>query len=312
LRRDLDRHSGRAGAPSAGQGAVFLVVAVLAWGLTWPINKAVLEAMSPYWMAAFRSAIAAAALACFFLPRGRLVVPSKADMPVLVSITLLHMVGFSVLAAIGLQLVPVGRSVVLAYTTPLWVMPGAALFLGERFTFRRVLGLALGLAGLGVLFNPFAFDWHDRASLLGHGALLAAAFCWAASILHIRGHAWRSTPLQLLPWETFLATAILFGIALVSGPWPEVEWNAKLLALLAATSVLGSTIPYWAVAMAGRGLPAGTVSLGLLGAPVVGVVAAMAALGEIPDPSVWIALAFVIGGVAFGTTGKSGIQNIRP
>jgi hypothetical protein len=32
-------------------------------------------------------------------------------MPMVVSIALLHMVGFSVLAAIGLSLVPVGRSV---------------------------------------------------------------------------------------------------------------------------------------------------------------------------------------------------------
>ena len=229
--------------------------------------------------------------------------PPRSDMPVLVSITLLHMVGFSVLAAIGLQLVPVGRSVVLAYTTPLWVMPGAALILGERLTFRRVAGVALGMAGLAALLNPFAFDWSDRASVLGHGALLVAALCWAASILHIRGHKWRSTPFQLLPWETFLATAILFAIALVLEPWTAVEWTASLLLLLLATAIFGSTVPYWAIAMAGRSLPAGTVSLGLLGAPVVGVVAAVAVLGESPELSVWFALALVIGGVAIGATG---------
>jgi drug/metabolite transporter (DMT)-like permease len=285
-------------------------LAIVGWGLTWPINKAVLESISPYWMAAFRSALAALILLCYFVPSRRLNVPARSDMPVLVSITLLHMVGFSVLAAIGLQLVPVGRSVVLAYTTPLWVMPGAALFLGERLTARRVAGVALGLAGLGVLFNPFAFDWNDHGSVLGHGALVVAAFLWAASILHIRGHAWTSTPFQLLPWETFLATAILFAIARLSGPLPEVDWNARLFLLLLATALLGSTIPYWAIAMAGRWLPAGTVSLGLLGAPVVGVVAAMVTLGEIPDGSVWIALALVIAGVAFGTTGKTQIRNI--
>src|SRR4051794_1938541 len=115
------------------------------WGVTWPVNKVILETMSPYWLAAVRSAIAAAALLAIALPRGRLALPPRADMPVLLSITLLHMVGFSLLASIGLQLVPVGRSVVLAYTTPLWVMPGAALLLGERLTPRRVVGVALGL-----------------------------------------------------------------------------------------------------------------------------------------------------------------------
>ena len=286
------------------QGAVFLLVAVTSWGVSWPINKLVLESMGPLWMAALRSVIAAAVLVAAAAPRGQLVPPPRADLPVLVSIALLHMVGFAVLAAIGLQLVPVGRSVVLAYTTPLWVMPVAALFLGERLTLRRSAGLALGMAGLAMLFNPFAFDWGDRNSVLGHGALMLAALCWAVSILHIRRHQWRSTPFRLLPWETFLATVILIVMALALEPWPTVQWDARLLLLLAATAVLSSTLPYWAVAMAGRTLPAGTGSLGLLGAPVIGILAAVAALGESPGLAVCVALALVIGGVAFGTTGK--------
>ena len=123
---------------SASKGAALLLLVVFGWGLTWPINKALLESLSPFWLAALRSAVAAISLLLVTLPRGRLVIPPRSDLPVLLSITLLHMVGFAVLANIGLQLVPVGRSVVLAYTTPLWVMPGAAIFLGERLTARRM------------------------------------------------------------------------------------------------------------------------------------------------------------------------------
>ncbi|MFM9886796.1 MAG: DMT family transporter [Burkholderiales bacterium] len=288
-------------APSVSQGIAFLLVAVLGWGLVWPINKVVLESMSPYWFAAIRSAIGAAALLVISMPGGRLVLPLRSDMPVLLSITLLHMVGFALLASIGLQLVPVGRSVVLAYTTPLWVMPAAALFLGERLTLRRAIGVALGLLGLAVLFNPFAFDWNERTSVIGHATLLLAAFCWAASIVHIRGHTWHSTPFQLVPWEALLATVILFLIAPLAEPWAAVDWNAKLIVLLIASSILGVAIPYWAIAMAGRRLSAITVSQGLLGAPIVGIAVATIALGEVPDLSVWIALVLVIGGVALGT-----------
>ena len=286
---------------SASKGAALLLLVVFGWGLTWPINKALLESLSPFWLAALRSAVAAISLLLVTLPRGRLVIPPRSDLPVLLSITLLHMVGFAVLANIGLQLVPVGRSVVLAYTTPLWVMPGAAIFLGERLTARRMMGVALGLLGLGVLFNPFAFDWSDRNSMLGHAALLVAALLWAASILHIRGHKWKSTPFQLLPWETFLATAILFAVALILEPRLVVEWNARLILLLFATSTLGVVIPYWAIASAGRHLSAGTVSLGVLGAPIVSILAAAIALGEVPEVSVWVAIVCVLGGVAIGT-----------
>ena len=267
-------------APSVNQGVACLAVAVIGWGLTWPINKVVLEGISPFWMAAVRSAIAALGLLVIARLGGRLAVPPRADLPVLVSITLLHMVGFSLLAAIGLQFVPVGRSVVLAYTTPLWVTPGAALFLGERLSARRVAGVGLGLLGLGVLFNPFAFDWTDRSSIFGHAALLLAAFLWAGSILHVRGHRWQSTPFQLAPWEMLLAHVVLTAIALGSGVPFAVDWDARLVALLCASALCGTAIPHWAIAMAGRGLPAVTVSLGLLTAPILGIILAALALGE--------------------------------
>ena len=49
----------------------------------------------------------------------------------ILSVGLLHMGAFAALVSLGLQHVPAGRSVVLAYTTPLWVIPAARLFLGE-------------------------------------------------------------------------------------------------------------------------------------------------------------------------------------
>ena len=282
-------------------GAAFLLLTVLGWGLGWPLNKVILESMSPYWFAALRSGLAALFLVLWMLPRRQLVLPPRSDLPVVFGIALLHMVGFAVFAAIGLAMVQVGRSMVLAYTSPLWVIPGAALFLGERFTARRMIGMLLGLAGLAVLFNPMAFDWGDRNAVLGHASLLAAALCWSMSILHIRAHKWASTPFQLVPWETFVATAVLIGIALVSGTWVAIAWTPKLALLLFLTSTFGTVLPYWAVASAGRSMPASSVSLGLLATPIVGIVAATLALGEALDAVVWVAMALVTGGVLIGT-----------
>src|SRR5262245_61127742 len=183
---------------------LFLITVVLAWGVTWPVNKVLLESLPPLWVMALRSAIATVALFAIAVARGRLALPPREDLPVLLSITVLHIVGFGLLAAWGLQLVPTGRSVVLAYTTPLWVIPGAGLFLHERLSARRLGGVAVGLLGLAVLFNPLTFDWTDRGAILGNGAILLAAFLWAGSILHIRGHDWRSTPFDLVPWEMLL------------------------------------------------------------------------------------------------------------
>lgn len=275
---------------------------VVAWGLTWPVNKVILESLSPLWMAALRSAIATVALFLIAILRGRLVVPLRHDVPVLLSITLLHMVGFVVLANIGLQLVPTGRSVVLAYTTPLWVTPGAWLLLGERLSARRLAGVLAGVAGLVILFNPLAFDWTDRDAVLGNAAIVGAAVLWAGSILHIRAHRWHATPFELVPWETLLATAILVPVALLSESRPGVVWDVRLVLLMLYSAVPGTALAYWAIAMASRDLPAVTTSLGLLGTPVISLVVATVWLGEAVTPSLVVAVLLILGGVALGST----------
>lgn len=281
---------------------LFLVTVVLAWGLTWPVNKALLRYLPPLWAVALRTAIAALALVVVAWLRGRFVPPPRGDVPVLLSITLLHMVGFTVLSTWGLALVPAGRSVVLAYTTPLWVIPGAWLFLGERLTRRRAVGVGIGLLGLLVLFNPSALDWSDRGVVLGHLAIVAAAMLWAGSILHIRGHPWRSTPFELLPWETLLATGILTVLAMAFSTFPVVEWTPTVVLLVLYASLPGSALAYWAVAMASRKLPAVTTSLGLLATPVVSVIAAWVFLGEPLTATLIVAVVLILGGVALGTT----------
>ena len=286
-------------------GLAALLTVIVCWGLTWPVNKVLLEDLSPAWMMALRSAIATVGLFAITLARGRLVVPPRADLPVVLSITLLHMVGFGVLAAWGLRLVPTGRSVVLAYTTPLWVVPGAWLFLGERLTARRIIGVSVGLIGLITLFNPTAFDWTSRNAILGNGAILIAALLWAASILHIRGHRWRATPLDLVPWEMLLATAIVTPLAYALDGAPAPTWSGRLVALLLYAGIPGTAVAYWATALASRNLPAVTTALGLLATPVLSVVVATLWLGEPLTVALVVAIVLILGGVAIGARSET-------
>jgi drug/metabolite transporter (DMT)-like permease len=129
-------------------------------------------------------------------------------------------------------------------------------------------GKALGLAGLGVMFNPSSFDWHDRNALLGNGCLLLAALSWAANILYVKAHKWISTPFQLTFWQTLLAGIISSIIAFGVEGVPHIEWTPLLLGALAFASVFGTALAYWAMAVANRSLPVVTTSLVLLATPV--------------------------------------------
>src|SRR5882757_10241930 len=280
---------------------LLFAVVVLAWGFNWPVTKLIVHSISPLWTATFRSLIAAVVLLGLLWGQGNLIVPRRGDLPVVFGIALPHMVAFSTLVAIGLQFVPAGRAIVLGYTTPLWVVPAARLFLGEPITRRHLAGGALALAGLAIMFNPASFDWSDGRALLGNGLLLLAAMCWAVSIVYVRAHRWISTPFQLGFWQALLATLVVSVLAFLKDGVPHLEWDAKLVGLFLFSGIIGTALAYWAMATVNRSLPAVVTSLGLLATPVVGVASSAIALGEPIDIGLIVAMLLILGGIAFGT-----------
>lgn len=281
--------------------ALFAAV-IFAWGFNWPVAKLTLaEGMSPLWMATIRSGIAVVVLLVLLLLSGNLRRPRAGDWPVVWGITLLHMVAYAALIATALQYLPAGRSVVLGYTHPLWVVPGALIFLGERLTPARAIGVLIGLAGIALLFNPAEVDWSNADVRRGNGMLMLASLCWAASILQIRAHKWVSTPFQLVFWEVLLATILLAVLALVLEGSPSVEWTPRLVLLFGYGGVFGVALAYWAMAMVNRSVPAVTTSLGILATPAVGIVTSMVVLDEPFNATLLVALVMIIGGIALGT-----------
>lgn len=283
-----------------------LGLVIFAWGSTWPVNKLSLQDVTPIWSCAFRTAVGM--LALLVLQRGRVRLPLRGDVPVVLSVALLHMSAFSMLSNIGLQHVPAGRSVVLAYTTPLWVGPGARWLLGEAFTWQRAAGCALGLAGLLFIFNPLTFDWNDAQAVQGNAMILLAAMFWAASILYVRAHKWLADPFSLLFWQTLLATCVLSVCAWYIEGWPHINWHWALVLQLLYSGLFGVALAYWAITLVNRALPAMTTSLGLLGVPIFGIACSTLFLGEQLRWPLLAAMVLIIGGIALGTFSRPAVR----
>jgi drug/metabolite transporter (DMT)-like permease len=302
--RQAERQRERSGKLNV-RALILLMVVVLAWGSMWPVNKALLAYMTPIWSVALRTYISTLTLFGISLGLTGLAFPPRQDMPVLISMVVLHMVAFTILSQLALQWVPAGRSAVLAYTSVLWAPIGAAIFLGETLSRRRLLGLGLGIFGLLAIFNPFAFQWGDPSAVAGNALLLLAAMLWAASIVHNRGHVWRSTPFQLAPWQALLAALLLTLAAASIEGVPRVTWTRESVLLLLFAGIPGTALAYWAAAVSSSELPASTTSLGLLATPAVSVVVALILLGEAPTFALLLALALLIGGIAIGAAGSA-------
>jgi len=74
-----------------------------------------------------------------------------------------------------------------------------------------------------------------------------------------------------------------------------------LVWLMLYSTLPGTALAFWAAAVASQNLPAVTTSLGLLAAPVIGIIASALTLGERPTPTLIAAIAMIIGGIVLGT-----------
>jgi drug/metabolite transporter (DMT)-like permease len=280
--------------------ALFIVV-VLAWGINWSVTKQLVQEVPPLWTAAIRSAIALAGLLVVLRARGMLIVPKAGDIPVVLSVALLHMTLFSTLVAAGLRYLPASKGIVLGYTTPLWVALAAPVVGVERLSVPKLAGVALGLVGLGVILNPASLDWTDANVMIGAGMVILAAILWAANIIYVRAHRWIASPFQILPWQVLVATIVLSLAALMVEGWPHVAWSRHLVLLFLYSGFIGTTLAYWAMSMVNKSLPALTTSLGITATPIVGIVSAAILLGEPVDLSLAVAAALIVGGIALNT-----------
>lgn len=299
LRSSFWTQSGGSSPPILQRRVVYPLVGfiVLAQGLNWPLMAVGLRSISPLWMSAFRLVGATITLFALTASMGRLSRPARQDYPVLFSVGIFMMALTLILIYSALDVVPPGRSAILAWTASLWTVPVAVVFLKERMNPLRWAGLAAGVAGILLVFDPGRLDWGDGRVVLGHAMLLGVAFCNAGASVHIRHHSWKSTILALLPWQTLVATIPVVAAAFAADGLPRVEWSPGLLMIMAYQGVVASGIALWAQFAILRSYPAISTNLALMGVPVVGLLSSALLLHESLGGGVLAGLGLVIAGV---------------
>lgn len=275
-----------------------LGLVVLILGLNWPVMATGVKTVAPIWMGALRIGTATLFMVAVAVARGTMSPPPRRDLPIVVSMALFRLAAVTVLVFSALELVPAGRSSVVVWTSSLWTVPIAAIFLGERMTRARWLGLSLGIVGVLALFEPWGFDWSDSGVAIGHALLVLAAITNAATAVHIRAHRWTIAPLDSMPWQLTAATTILviLGFA-VEGP-PVIDWTPQLVLVVLYQGLLATGIAFWVQLVILRNLSAVSTNLTLMAVPVVGVVSSALILDEDVTTSLLLGLILVILGVA--------------
>ncbi len=218
--------------------AIELGVLAALWGASFLFMRVAAPEFGPVALMALRVGIAALVLLPVLALRGGLSHLRGRLWPVLVTGAINSALPFCLLAYATLS-VTAGLASILNATSPLWGAVVAHLWLKDRLTRGRVLGLAIGFAGVAFL------SW-GRASFKPGGAGLAVAAALAAALSYgvAASYAKRRLagvdPLALAAGSQLGAALLLLAPAAALWPSraiPSTAWGAALGLGVACTAV---------------------------------------------------------------------------
>ena len=112
------------------------------------------------------------------------------------------------------------------YLSPVYITIGAALLLGERLAWRRILAIAVAFAGMLIILRP-----GFREVSFGHLAMLGTAVMFAGSYLIAKKLTDEVSPAVIIGMLSLTVTIALapFAFAVWQAPtWQEVGWMAAV------------------------------------------------------------------------------------
>jgi len=276
---------------------VLLTALTLGWGFNWPMMKLALAEVPLWTLRGLSVAAGAAGMFAIAAATGQRILPAREQWPRLAITALFNVTLWNLLVAYGLTYLPAGRTVILAYTMPLWVVLLSRIVLGERLTARRILGVSLGMLGMALLIgNEVA---HLRTAPVGCLFVLGAALAWAVGTVLMKRFPTQLPTVSFTAWQLLLggAPVALGALALDTGAWRPVSTLATLAVLYNA--LVAFVACHWIWFMIVTRASAGVSALGTLMIPVVGVFSSMLVLGERPTAQEYAALILVL--AALGT-----------
>jgi drug/metabolite transporter (DMT)-like permease len=271
-----------AGVPFAALAAMILI-----WGYSWVVMKIALRHAHPFDFAAMRVGLGAAFLFLIVAVRRTPLGLTRYRMAFLLGT--LQVALFVALSHFALLTAGPGKTSVLVFTMPFWMIVFAHFLIGERMRGGQWIAVALAFAGLTLIVAP----WH-LTSLEGSALAICAGAVWAISaVLSKKWPTRDADPLVFTAWQ------LLFGFAwltLLAFTWPHepVRWNAELLWALGFSALFATALGWWLWTYVLAHTPAGIAGLNSLGIPVVAVLGSAIQLGERP-PALELAGMLTIG-----------------
>ena len=292
--------------PSRWMVILAFALVYLFWGSTYLGIDIAVQTIPPALMCGLRFSIAGVVMLTVCAATGRKILYSPRQIALAAVVGLLLLMGGNLTLSYAELAVSTGLAALIIAITPLWFLVLDSLLLGDHHISRRgKAGLALGIAGLFVLFWP-----ELQAGALGHRefwaslSLLGGSFSWAlGSVLSKR---WQSgmDVFSATGWQMTAAGVGNFLFAVLNRDLSRATWTPRGLGAVLYLVVCGSWIGYSAYIWLLEHVPTSKVSTYAYVNPVVAVFLGWLILHERVDRFILAGSAIVILSVILVTSAK--------
>lgn len=228
------------GTLSRAQKISFITAIVLIWGVSWPIYKIALHYTPSILFAGMRTLLGGLLLTLVILPRYKSIQIQK-NWKVYLTTALFNGVLFYGLQTVGLQYVPEGLFTVLVYLQPVLVGLFAWIWLQEKLTVFKLIGLFLGFIGVSII-SITSISGH--VSLLGIGLALVTAVSWAIGTVYIKKFGSQMDAYWLVAFQCLLSGIVMTVVGLYTEPFSAIVWNSAYLTGLLFGAIFGIPISW--------------------------------------------------------------------
>jgi len=271
-----------------GRAGTVMVVLTLIWGYAWVISKIGLSYAGPFDFAYLRVVVGVLTLGAWLVATGRLARPEQLGDAVLIG--LVQTAAFLILNTWALSDSGAGKTSILVFTMPFWVLLMARPGLGERIDGLQWWAVGLALVGLALVLEP----WRVQITLLSKLLAVLAGICWAAGVV-LAKRLQRRVTVDLLPFTFWQMLIGLVPMTIVAWAVPSrpIDWSLPFIVSLLFGGAIATGLGWvmWLYVL--HRLPAGTTSLSSLAIPLVAAVGSAIQLGERLRPAELGGMAFI-------------------
>lgn len=265
--------------PTPRWAVLALVVMSLIWGYNWVVMKQVVQYVDPFDFSAVRTLFGALALFAIIVVLRR---PLRLEaLPQVLLLGLLQTAAFTGLIQWALVTADAGKTAVLVYTMPFWLLALAWWWLGERIRGVQWAALLLAGGGLVLILEPWALGGQAFSNALAVlGGLVWALAAVVAKRLRARVNI---DLLTLTAWQMLFGSVVLCAIAWILPASKPLNPVPYFYGALIFNAVFATALAWWLWLYVLQNLSAGMAGLSVLGIPLIGVLAGWIELGERPQ-----------------------------